>query len=245
MERLARNPLERDGRDWLKRHRGTRMTRRKAMRWCCLDGKGRHRPAWFPAEPWALRAWGKAGDRVSDEKLWRFRQTDAVETREHGWPDGRCRGSRGVSSRATVPPSTGRVLWEYLENAGPQTGCLHRPRFDVHGVARLHRAEGASRRRPFGAVCAVLAISPPAGRRIGSGFLTAQDRLVKPLDLARLRTRQPAHAFEENEYWPEWNDRLARAGKEVPNEPRLLTQDLGAIRCQSPVSNPGGPGGVA
>lgn len=64
-------------------------------------------------------------------------------------------------------------------------------------------------------------------------FLTAQDRLVKHLRLAKVRTLKEANAFLENEYWPEWNERFARPLKDVPNQHRALTQDLAPILCHT------------
>ncbi len=114
----------------------------------------------------------------------------------------------GLQRKASTP-ATGGVLWEYLENTGPQAGCLYRPRFDVRGIVRVSRTQGAARRRPLDAVCATLAVA------------------------------------EENEYRPEWKDRSAGTVKEVPNEHRLHTQNLGAMLCQTPMSNPYNPAGTA
>jgi hypothetical protein len=50
----------------------------------------------------------------------------------------------------------------------------------------------------------ILANSPQAKGRIERSFLTAQDRLVKQLRLAKVGTLEAANAFLENEYWPEW-----------------------------------------
>ena len=66
-------------------------------------------------------------------------------------------------------------------------------------------------------------------------FFTAQDRLVKQLRLAKVRTLEAANAFLEKEYWPEWNDCFARPVKDFPNQHRPLneTQDLAAILCHA------------
>jgi hypothetical protein len=63
--------------------------------------------------------------------------------------------------------------------------------------------------------------------------LTAQDRLVKHLRLAKVTTLKDANAFLEQEYWPEWNAQFARPVADFPNQHRPLTPqlDLAAILC--------------
>jgi len=63
--------------------------------------------------------------------------------------------------------------------------------------------------------------------------LTAQDRLVKQLRLAKVSTLVGANAFLEQEYWPEWNAHFAQPLADFPNHHRALTpqQDLAAILC--------------
>jgi hypothetical protein len=63
--------------------------------------------------------------------------------------------------------------------------------------------------------------------------LTAQDRLVKHLRLAKVSTLEDANAFLENEYWPEWNAHFARPVAGFANQHRALTPqlDLAAILC--------------
>jgi hypothetical protein len=63
--------------------------------------------------------------------------------------------------------------------------------------------------------------------------LTAQDRLVEQLRLAKISTLEAANAFLEQEYWPEWNARFARPVQDYPNQHRALTPqlDLAAILC--------------
>jgi len=71
--------------------------------------------------------------------------------------------------------------------------------------------------------------------RIERSFLTAQDRLVKQLRLAKISSLQDANAFLEKEYWPEWNAHFARPVPDFPNHHRALTpqQDLAAILCHA------------
>jgi hypothetical protein len=78
-----------------------------------------------------------------------------------------------------------------------------------------------------------LAYSPQAKGRIERSFLTAQDRLVKHLRLAKVSTLEGANAFLEKEYWPEWNAHFARPVSDFPDQHRALTPqlDLAAILC--------------
>src|SRR6185437_11969333 len=79
----------------------------------------------------------------------------------------------------------------------------------------------------------IAAYSPQAKGRIERSFLTAQDRLVKHLRLAKISTLSDANKFLETEYWPEWNEHFARPVTEFPNHHRALTEqlDLAAILC--------------
>ena len=56
---------------------------------------------------------------------------------------------------------------------------------------------------------------------------------MKQLRLARVTTLKGANRFLENEYWPEWNARFARAVEEFPNHHRPLNEhlDLATILC--------------
>ena len=79
----------------------------------------------------------------------------------------------------------------------------------------------------------IAAYSPEAKGRIERSFLTAQDRLVKDLRLAKVNTMEAANLFLEKEYWPDNNARFARPIGDFPNHHRPLTPylDLAAILC--------------
>jgi hypothetical protein len=81
----------------------------------------------------------------------------------------------------------------------------------------------------------ILANSPQAKGRIERSFLTAQDRLVKQLRLAKVCSLEAANAFLEKEYWPEWNECFARPVKDYPDQHRPVSeaQDLAAILCHA------------
>ena len=57
-------------------------------------------------------------------------------------------------------------------------------------------------------------------------FGTDQDRLVKHLRLAKVKTLQDANKFLAAEYWPEWNQRFARPLNGVPDLHRALTPQI-------------------
>jgi hypothetical protein len=135
------------------------------------------------------------------------------------------------------------VLWEYLEKNGrmvdvytdrdsmftaaPRAAESDEQRFAADRLTQIGRSL-----RELG-IGWIAAYSPQAKGRIERSFLTAQDRLVKQLRLARVATMEAANAFLEKEYWPEWNVRFARPVAEFPNQHRPLTKqlELAAILC--------------
>jgi hypothetical protein len=148
---------------------------------------------------------------------------------------------RFVESDAT--PQNMGVLWEYLEKNGrmvdvytdrdsmfavpPRPGQSQEEARQADRLTQLGRAL-----RELG-IGSILAYSPQAKGRIERSFLTAQDRLVKHLRLAKVSTLADANAFLEAEYWPEWNAHFARPVADFPNHHRTLTSqlDLAAILC--------------
>jgi hypothetical protein len=62
--------------------------------------------------------------------------------------------------------------------------------------------------------------------RVERSFGTDQDRLVKNLRLAKVKTMQDANKYLEQEYWPEWNERFARPLEGVTNMHRALTPQI-------------------
>jgi transposase len=204
----------------------------------------------------------KAGSRKLQEvHCWRPRRTAFGElvqwdTSEHDWLEGRgpvrylvrmiddatsWSWGRFVESDAT--PQNMGVLWEYLEKNGrmvdvytdrdsmftvaPRAGENKKQQRAADRLTQLGRAL-----RELG-IGSILAYSPQAKGRIERSFLTAQDRLVKQLRLAKISSLRGANAFLEAEYWPEWNERFARPIRDFPNQHRALTPqlDLAAILC--------------
>jgi hypothetical protein len=144
--------------------------------------------------------------------------------------------------RDATPHNMG-VLWEYLEKNGrmvdvytdrdsmftvpPREGESKDKQREADRLTQLGRAL-----RELG-IGSILAYSPQAKGRIERSFLTAQDRLVKHLRLAKVATLKDANAFLESEYWPEWNAHFARPVTDFPNQHRALSPqlDLAAILC--------------
>lgn len=212
---------------------------------------------------WMIHAglWKTRRRRVDDVHCWRPRRTAFGElvqwdTSEHDWLEGRgpvrylvrmiddaTSWSWGRFVERDATPHNMAVLWEYLEKNGrmvevytdrdsmfttaPRAGENQPERATADRLTQIGRGL-----RELG-IGWIAAYSPQAKGRIERSFLTAQDRLVKQLRLAKISTLEAANAFLENEYWPEWNTRFARPVEDFPNQHRPLTEqlELAAILC--------------
>jgi len=183
------------------------------------------------------------------------------DTSEHDWLEGRSGAcpvrylvrmiddatswswGRFVESDATAFNMA--VLWEYIEKNGRMVD-VYTDRDSMFTVPRRkgeseQERQAADRLTQLGrslrelGIGSILANSPQAKGRVERSFLTAQDRLVKQLRLAKVCTLEAANAFLENEYWPEWNACFARPVKDFSDQHRPLgqTQDLAAILCHA------------
>lgn len=128
------------------------------------------------------------------------------------------------------------VLWEYVERNGrmvdvytdrdsmftvaPRTGESEAERREADRLTQIGRAL-----RELG-IGWIAAYSPQAKGRIERSFGTDQDRLIKELRLAKVKTMRAANHFLEREYWPEWNERFARPVQGVVDMHRPLTPQL-------------------
>jgi transposase len=212
---------------------------------------------------WMIEAglWQSKPQRLGEVHAWRARRSGFGElvqwdTSEHDWLEGRgpVRYLVRMIDDATswswgrfVESDTTRhnmgVLWEYLEKNGrmvdvytdrdsmftvpPRPGESEEKQRHADRLTQLGRAL-----RELG-IGSILAYSPQAKGRIERSFLTAQDRLVKQLRLAKIATLESANAFLEQEYWPQWNAHFARPVADFPNHHRPLSPqlDLAAILC--------------
>lgn len=210
---------------------------------------------------WMIKAgiWKSRERKLGEVHCWRPRRSafgDMVQwdTSDHDWLEGRgpvrylvrliddaTSWSWGRFVERDATPFNMAVLWEYLEIHGRMVdvytdrdsmftipwrrGQSEQQRTEQDRLTQLGRAL-----RELG-IGSILALSPEAKGRIERSFLTAQDRLVKHLRLAKVRTLKEANQFLESEYWPEWNERFAKPLKDVPNQHRALTPqlDLSAI----------------
>jgi transposase len=205
--------------------------------------------------------WKSKSRRVEQVHGWRPRRSAFGElvqwdTSEHDWLEGRggvrylvrmiddaTSWSWGRFVERDATPHNMGVLWEYLEKNGrmvdvytdrdsmfsvtPRAGESEQERIAADRLTQIGRGL-----RELG-IGWIAAYSPQAKGRIERSFLTAQDRLVKQLRLAKISTLEAANEFLENEYWPEWNARFARPVEDFPNLHRALTPqlELAAILC--------------
>jgi biotin operon repressor len=137
-----------------------------------------------------------------------------------------------------------RMLWGYLEKFGRPL-AFYTDKAGMFQVAvktkRDQQREGRDRpEMPPTQIARALrgldivwipAHSPQAKGRIERQFLTAQDRLVKGMRVAGVRTLEQANAYLENEYLPWWNRTLVVQPANREDAHRGLSQDhdLGAI----------------
>jgi len=212
---------------------------------------------------WMIEAglWKSRARKLEPVHCWRPRRSAFGElvqwdTSEHDWLEGRgpvrylvrliddaTSWSWGRFVERDATPQNMGVLWEYLEKNGrmvdvytdrdsmftvtPHTGESEQQRVAADRLTQLGRSL-----RELG-IGWIAAYSPQAKGRIERSFLTAQDRLVKQLRLAKVTNLEAANVFLEKVYWPEWNERFARPVAGFPNQHRQLTPelDLAAILC--------------
>jgi hypothetical protein len=214
---------------------------------------------------WMVEAglWKPGSRKLQEVHHWRPRRSGFGElvqwdTSDHDWLEGRGRvrhlvrmiddatswsWGRFVESDATSFNMA--VLWEYIEKNGRMVD-VYTDRDSMFTVPRRkgeseQERQAADRLTQLGrslrelGIGSILANSPQAKGRVERSFLTAQDRLVKQLRLAKVCTLEAANAFLEKEYWPEWNECFARPVKDFPNQHRPLSeiQDLAAILCHA------------
>jgi transposase len=212
---------------------------------------------------WMLEAglWKSRPRKLAEVHTWRPRRSGFGElvqwdTSEHDWLEGRgpvrylvrliddaTSWSWGRFVERDSTPFNMAVLWEYLAQHGRmvEVYCDRDSMFTVpvrKGESAVER-QAADRLTQIGrslrelGIGWIAAYSPQAKGRVERSFLTAQDRLVKDLRLAQVRTLEAANAFLEKEYWPEWNTRFARPVADYPNQHRALGAhvDLAGVLC--------------
>jgi len=131
-----------------------------------------------------------------------------------------------------------RLLWAYLERFGRPL-AFYTDKAGMFQVAvktkRQEQREGRDRPempptqiaralRELGIVW-IPAHSPQAKGRVERQFCTAQDRLVKGMRVAGVRTIEQANAYLEKEYLPWWNQTLAGPPADAADAHRPLGKD--------------------
>ena len=186
--------------------------------------------------------WQSKGRKVKKAHQWRPRRSHYGElvqwdTSDHDWLEGR--GEPVHHLVRMIDDATSRswgrfvtrdgtrenmgVLWEYVTRYGravdyytdrdsmfavpPRPGESKEQQRVADRVTQIGRAL-----RELG-IGWIAAYSPQAKGRVERSFLTDQDRLIKELRLAKVKTMQAANEFLEKEYWPEWNTKFARPAR--------------------------------
>jgi hypothetical protein len=205
---------------------------------------------WMMAE----RIWESHSRKVKEAHPWRPRRSHYGElvqwdTSDHDWLEGR--GEPVHHLVRMIDDATSRswgrfvwrdgtrenmgVLWEYLVRFGrvvdyytdrdsmfavpPRPGESKPEQRQADRVTQIGRAL-----RELG-IGWIAAYSPQAKGRVERSFATDQDRLIKELRLAKVKTMQAANEFLEKEYWPDWNERFTKAAKGKEDLHRRLAKD--------------------
>jgi hypothetical protein len=199
--------------------------------------------------------WQSQPRRAKEVHCWRPRRSGYGElvqwdTSDHDWLEGRGEAVRYLVRLIddATSRSWGRfvrhdgtrenmgVLREYLERNGRMVG-VYTDR-DSMFVVPVRPAETEQERRQEDrltqigralrelGIDSIVAYSPQAKGRVERSFGTDQDRLVKQLRLAKVKTMQAANDFLEKEYWPEWNEQFALPLAAVTDVHRPLTAEI-------------------
>jgi len=204
--------------------------------------------------------WQSKRRKAKEVHQWRPRRSHYGElvqwdTSDHDWLEGR--GERVHHLVRMIDDATSRswgrfvprdgtrenmgVLWEYVLRFGRAVD-YYTDRDSMFTVAprpgeSQEQRRIADRQTQIGRALRELGIgwiaaySPQAKGRVERSFLTDQDRLIKLLRLAKVKTMQAANEFLEKEYWPEWNSKFARqpAGEEDLHRPLGKGFELGSV----------------
>ena len=214
----------------------------------------------------AAGLWKSQPRKLGEVHRWRPRRSGYGElvqwdTSTHDWLEGRGENVRYLVRLIddATSRSWGRfvqhdgtrenmgVLWEYLERYGrmvdvytdrhamfmvtPRAGESAQQRRQADRLTQIGRAL-----RELG-IGWIAAYSPQAKGRVERSFATDQDRLVKELRLAQVKTLQAANEFLEQQYWPEWNQRFVRPLEGVTDWHRVLTPQLDLASALSHVEH--------
>lgn len=207
----------------------------------------------------AQSLWKSKKAKVTEIHQWRERRSHYGElvqwdTSTHDWLEGRGEPVRYLVRMIddATSKSWGRfvwsdgtrenmgVLWEYLDRFGRAVDYYT----DRHSMFAVAARPGESKEQQREAdrltqlgrglrelgIGWIAAYSPQAKGRVERSFLTDQDRLIKELRLAKVKTMQKANEFLDKEYWPEWNEKFTKPPKAAEDMHRPLPEgmDIGA-----------------
>jgi hypothetical protein len=199
--------------------------------------------------------WKAQSRKLGETHFWRARRSGYGElvqwdTSNHDWLEGRGEPVRYLvrmiddatsrSAGSFVQHDGTRenmgVLWQYVERQGRMVD-VYTDRAAMFMVTPRAKESAQQRQesdrltqigrglRELG-IGWIPAYSPQAKGRVERSFGTDQDRLVKHLRLAKVKTMQDANKYLEAEYWPEWNGRFARPLDGVVDMHRALTPQV-------------------
>jgi hypothetical protein len=203
----------------------------------------------------AAGLWKAQPRKLGETHFWRARRSGYGElvqwdTSNHDWLEGRGEPVRYLvrmiddatsrSAGSFVQHDGTRenmgVLWQYVERQGRMVD-VYTDRAAMFMVTPRAKESAQQRQesdrltqigrglRELG-IGWIPAYSPQAKGRVERSFGTDQDRLVKHLRLAKVKTMQDANKYLEAEYWPEWNGRFARPLDGVVDMHRALTPQV-------------------
>lgn len=210
--------------------------------------------------------WQSRQQKIRDVHVWRPRRSCAGElvqwdTSTHDWLEGRGEPVRYLVRLIddATSRSWGRfvrrddtrenmgVLGEYLQRYGrmvdtytdrhgmfvvpPQPGESHQQRREKDRLTQIGRAL-----RELG-IGWIAARSPQAKGRVERGFRTDQDRLIKLLRLAKVKTLAAGNEFLEKEYWPEWDQDYTVTPRSETNLHRSLSSEIDVASILSHVES--------
>lgn len=208
----------------------------------------------------AAGLWRARKQRVGEVHTWRARRERFGEliqwdTSEHDWTEGRGEKMYLVSM---IDDATSRAFARFVRHDSSAEnmavleqylGRYGRPlEFYTDKASIFHTTPKKNHPVPeeplpptqIGRALAELGIgwiaahSPQAKGRIERSFDTAQDRLVKGMRVAGVKSLEQANAYLESEYLPEWNARFAvlPACPDTAHRPLRRDHRLEAILCR-------------
>jgi transposase len=204
--------------------------------------------------------WNARKRKVVEVHAWRVPRSGRGEmvqwdTSVHAWLEDRCSGAMYLVAliddatkqlyarfvEADTSQENLRVLWGYLERYGrPQSVYTDKASIFQPTLAPGWKSQepGEKSETQIGRALRELGIewigahSPQAKGRVERCFGTLQDRLVKALRKAGIRTREQANRYLEEVFLPDWNERFTVAARHPTDGHRSIeAMDLGAILC--------------